>query len=100
MIVLTTGTRPDEVSGALDSIRRQSGIALESILVKNGPQPAGPAFDVELSLEQNVGVPGGRNHGARRARMPLLCFLDDDAAFIDEDSAVGHRIGGEPQVAS
>jgi hypothetical protein len=85
VIVLTTGDRPVEVANALTSVDTQSGVSSESILVRNGGPPIEFNVDIDLALERNIGVPGGRNHGARHARMPLLCFLDDDATLIDDD---------------
>jgi GT2 family glycosyltransferase len=86
VVVLTQGTRPDELRRGLDSILEQTGVALDVVVVGNGWDPASapaalPSGVRSLALAENGGIPAGRNAG-----VPLVCgdylfFLDDDAAL-------------------
>jgi GT2 family glycosyltransferase len=86
-VVLTEGRRPDELRAALDSLARQRGVAVDIVVVGNGWEPSGlPSFARGLALQENVGVPAGRNRGVPHVVGDLLLFLDDDASFPDDDA--------------
>lgn len=90
VVVLTQGTRPDELRRGLDSVLAQRGVTTDIIVVGNGWDPASsrPALPdgvATLHLKQNLGIPGGRNAGVPRVSGSTLLFLDDDA-FIPSDS--------------
>jgi GT2 family glycosyltransferase len=85
-VVLSMGTRPEDFPRALDSLLRQRDVDLDVLVVGNGWTPTGiPADARTLALPENVGVPEGRNIGAREVRGDLLFFFDDDAFLPDDD---------------
>lgn len=79
-IVLSMGNRPAELAKALDTLRAQTGVELQTILVGNGWRPEGvPGWVETYSEPENTGCPGGRNIGASHATGDFLFFYDDDA---------------------
>jgi GT2 family glycosyltransferase len=101
VIVLTTGDRPQQLVEALASVRRQTGVPFETILIANGgPRPIAET-DQALHLDHNIGVSAGRNLGASLAKMPLLCFIDDDATLVNTDilSRASARFKDSPSLA-
>ncbi|MFI6349074.1 glycosyltransferase family 2 protein [Streptomyces sp. NPDC050560] len=97
-VVITMGTRPDELRALLDSIAKQEGEPVEVVVVGNGspvPDVSGfscPVRTVEVS--ENLGIPGGRNVGIEQfARedggydADILLFLDDDGLLGRPDTA-------------
>lgn len=89
VIILTRGDRPTELNRAVASVEREVGIGTEVVLVINGAGTASPVVVsdgpvVGVDLPENLGIPGGRNVGARYARGELLAFLDDDAHLLDD----------------
>jgi GT2 family glycosyltransferase len=89
-VVLTTGERPAELAAALASVRAQRDVEVELVVVHNaddhGPVPD-PGDDVTLLRPgRNLGIPAGRNLGARAlGRSEVVLFLDDDGVLLGED---------------
>jgi GT2 family glycosyltransferase len=80
VVVLTMGTRPDELDRALGSLLEQADVELDVVVVGNGWQPVDlPAGVRSHRLPENLGIPAGRNAGAPLVEGDLLFFLDDDA---------------------
>jgi GT2 family glycosyltransferase len=84
VVVLTQGTRPDELRRGIDSVLAQHGVTTDIIVVGNGwdPEssvPALPTGVATLHLGENLGIPAGRNAGVPRVSGDTLLFLDDDA---------------------
>jgi hypothetical protein len=85
-VVLSQGDRPGPLSAALTSVLDQRDAAVEVLVVGNGWVPTGlPATVEALSLEDNAGVPEGRNIGAAAVPGDLLFFLDDDVKVVGAD---------------
>jgi GT2 family glycosyltransferase len=83
-VILTMGTRPDELQRALHSLKMQRGIELDLVIVGNGWNPAKKYPEENtLFLEENLGIPAGRNAGVSKVSGEYLFFLDDDAYFDD-----------------
>lgn len=79
-VVLSMGDRSEELETALRSLLAQEGVDLDVVLVGNGWQPQGLPEGVRaVHLPENVGIPQGRNVGAREVRGEVLFFYDDDA---------------------
>lgn len=85
-VVLSMGDRTEELGLALDTLLSQEGVDLDVVLVGNGWAPNGLPDGVRsLHLQDNVGIPEGRNVGARAVRGDLLFFYDDDAHLPAND---------------
>lgn len=94
VVILTQGNRPGLLLDAVLSVRAQRDVDADVVVVWNGA-PAGSAENLDLDsgqlggavhhvhLTTNVGIPAGRNEGARQATAPLLFFLDDDAELLE-----------------
>ena len=83
-VVLTMGTRPEDLRRAVDSVLNQRGVDVEVVVVGNGWQPAGLPPNVKtVALPTNQGIPAGRHAGVDRVGGELLLFVDDDAALSD-----------------
>lgn len=100
-VVLTMGDRPAELRTAVDSIMGQTAAPDEVIVIGNGADPGPvPGARVEV-LAENLGVAGGRNHGAELATGEILFFLDDDATCAGTDLAarVVEAFASRPELA-
>jgi GT2 family glycosyltransferase len=85
-VVLSMGNRPEDFPRALASLLGQRDVDLEVLVVGNGWEPTGIPDGVRmLALPENVGIPEGRNIGAREVRGDLLFFFDDDAVLPTDD---------------
>ncbi|MFV0430440.1 MAG: glycosyltransferase family 2 protein [Arachnia sp.] len=79
VVVLSMGNRPHELARALETLHQQVGVEQDVVLVGNGWTPTDvPDWVRTVSPPDNVGVPEGRNIGARHARGDLIFFYDDD----------------------
>ncbi|MEU7367101.1 glycosyltransferase family 2 protein [Streptomyces hygroscopicus] len=79
-VVLTMNDRPEEFPRAMTSLLAQQGIELDVVVVGNGCTPEHVPPDVRtVQLAENVGIPEGRNIGARNVRGDYLFFFDNDA---------------------
>ncbi|WP_346770729.1 glycosyltransferase family 2 protein [Luteipulveratus flavus] len=102
VVLLHMGDRPTELAEALRTLRAQQGVELDVVLVGNGWEPTGlPDWVRTVHLPENVGIPEGRNVGAREVRGELLYFYDDDASLPTPDvlSRLARVILGDPAVA-
>jgi GT2 family glycosyltransferase len=84
-VVLTQGRRPAELAAALESLRAQTGVELDVVVVGNGWQPEGLTVRT-VALPEDRGIPAGRNAGVPAVRGELLFFLDDDARLAEADA--------------
>ncbi|ROR81368.1 Glycosyltransferase, GT2 family [Plantibacter flavus] len=102
VVVLTQGTRPVELTAAVESVLAQEAVELDVVVVGNGWQPSGlPDGARGLALPENLGIPAGRNRGADAVQGEFVFFLDDDAtipsttflrdaiAMLDADRSIG-----------
>ena len=102
VVVLTQGTRPVELTAAVESVLAQQAVELDVVVVGNGWQPTGlPHGARGLALSENLGIPAGRNRGADAVQGEFVFFLDDDAtipsttflrdaiALLDADRSIG-----------
>ncbi|MEU0083283.1 glycosyltransferase [Streptomyces sp. NPDC006274] len=92
-VVITMGTRPDELRALLDSVAKQDGDPIEVVVVGNGaPVTDVPAGVRTVELPENLGIPGGRNVGIEAfgpggSDVDVLLFLDDDGLLPDNGTA-------------
>lgn len=85
-VVLHMGDRPRELATALRDLLRQRGVRLDVVVVGNGWRPTGLPEGVRSTyLPTNVGIPEGRNVGAREVHGDYLFFFDDDATIPRDD---------------
>lgn len=84
VVVLTQGTRPDDLERGIRSILAQQDVELDIVCVGNGWEPTGlPEGVAALALPVNLGIPAGRNRGVAKVTGEYLFFLDDDASIPD-----------------
>lgn len=82
MVSLTQGRRPDDLARGLASLTAQTGVVLDIVVVGNGWNPTGlPPGIRSVHLDDNRGIPAGRNRGAAEVAGEYLFFLDDDASI-------------------
>jgi GT2 family glycosyltransferase len=101
-VVLTAGRRPDDLRRAIESLQRQEGVATDIVVVGNGCRPEGVPDGVPVvALEEDVGIPGGRNAGVPHVRGDLLFFLDDDASVAAPDALarIAREFAADPRLA-
>ena len=101
VVVLTMGTRPEDLDRGLRSLLAQEGVDLDIVVVGNGWQPQDLPDGVRaLGLPRNVGIPAGRNAGVPHVRGDLLFFLDDDAWLPDPHflRIVADRFAADPRL--
>ncbi|MEP7332342.1 MAG: glycosyltransferase [Terracoccus sp.] len=101
-VVLSMGNRPVELARAIDTLLAQEGVDLEVVVVGNGWEPTGlPDVVRTVHLPVNVGIPEGRNVGARESRGELVFFYDDDAALPTNDvlARLATEFDRDPRVA-
>jgi GT2 family glycosyltransferase len=102
-VVLTTGSRPDVLAVALDSLLAQRDVDLDVVVVFNGAQPSGLPEGVRgIGLAEDLGIPAARNAGAGDVAGELLFFLDDDASLVDDDALarVAERFADDPSLGA
>lgn len=103
VVVLTQADRPDELARAIASVRAQTGVDAQVVLVVNGATPPSPdPADRLVVLPENIGIPGGRNAGAEVANAKLIMFLDDDAELLDNEllATVVARFAAQPRLGA
>lgn len=99
VVVLTMGTRKEDLSRALQSVLAQQLVSLDVVVVGNGwkPEPL-PAGVKAVYLPENLGIPAGRNAGIPAVQGEYLFFLDDDALIPDPlflSKAITHFVADE-----
>jgi GT2 family glycosyltransferase len=100
-IILTQGRRPVELAAALESVAAQRHVATEVVVVGNGWQPVGLPDGVRaVALDEDLGIPAGRNAGVNAVGGELLFFLDDDVRLAAPDTLarVAARFAAEPGI--
>ncbi|WP_318999875.1 glycosyltransferase family 2 protein [Mycetocola spongiae] len=100
-MILTQGTRPEDLERGIRSVLAQEGVSLDIVVVGNGWEPVGlPAGVAGLALSENVGIPAGRNAGVPRVSGEYLFFLDDDAWLPDTDFLIScvRRVSEDPTI--
>lgn len=92
-VIITMGNRPDELKALLESVARQDGDPVETVVVGQGVELTGLPEDVRtVHLPENLGIPGGRNAGIEAfgpggSDVDVLLFLDDDGLLERSDTA-------------
>ncbi len=101
-VILTMGDRPDQLARAVDSLGPEADV----VVVLNGSP--GEAVEARIPagvqcvvLEENRGVPAGRNAGLEAASGDIIGFLDDDAAVLTPGATarIVDRFDRDPQLA-
>jgi GT2 family glycosyltransferase len=101
VVLLTQGTRPADLTTAVQSLLAQRNVRVDAIVVGNGWQPADLPDGVRgLGLPHNVGIPAGRNAGVSLVSGEYLFFLDDDASLPSPDflRAAIDKIVADPSI--
>ena len=89
-VVLTTGDRPQEVTAAIESVRKQRDVDVEVVVVWNTDDAVDrdvlPPGITVVSPGRNLGIPAGRNLGVDHlVDCDLVLFLDDDGMLIGDN---------------
>jgi len=94
-VILITMNRKEILKKCLESIKLQKYDDYEIIVLDNASNDGTGDMVQRLfpdvryfNSRKNLGVPGGRNYGLRRATGEICVFIDDDAIFAD-DKALG-----------
>lgn len=83
-VILTMGDRPDELARAVASVTDQRDVTIDCLVVVNAAAGVAAPDGARVHVAgRNLGIPGGRNAGARMVAGELLLFLDDDAWLAD-----------------
>jgi GT2 family glycosyltransferase len=101
VVVLTMGRRPQDLQRAIASVLLQRDVDVEVVVVGNGWNPEGlPPGVRSVCLQDNVGIPAGRNAGAAAVHGDLLFFLDDDAVLPRDDvlAAIAQYFTRDPRL--
>ncbi|MFJ3786198.1 glycosyltransferase family 2 protein [Streptomyces sp. NPDC090093] len=91
MAILSMNDRSAEEGAAQATLLTQEVVAVRVVAIGNGCRPETvPPGALTVCLSKNLGIPGGRNVGARALRdagdpTDWLYFLDKDAAFPRPD---------------
>lgn len=99
VVVLTMGTRPDDLQRGLASLLAQQDVDCDIVVVGNSWNPTGLPNGVRgVHLPENVGIPAGRNAGVPHVTGEYLFFLDDDAWLPDPTflRSVAERFAADP----
>ncbi|MEV5972364.1 glycosyltransferase [Streptomyces sp. NPDC051921] len=92
-VIITMGNRPDDLRALLDSVARQQGEPVETVVVGQGVEITDlPEGVRSVTLPENVGIPAGRNAGIEAfgpggSDVDALLFLDDDGLLANTDTA-------------
>lgn len=90
VVVLTQGTRPDDLAAGLSAVQAQVGVRTDIVVVGNPWEPTGLPDGVRgINTVEPLGIPGGRNAGTPHVAGDLIFFLDDDARPADEHYLAG-----------
>ena len=101
-VIITMGTRPEELVELLETVAKQQGDPIDVVLVGNGIKASelpGLAPGVRtVDLPENLGIPGGRNAGFDALlaldpahRPDVILTLDDDGALAGDDAGLRLR---------
>ncbi|MFJ8011210.1 glycosyltransferase family 2 protein [Streptomyces sp. NPDC096339] len=90
VVIVTMGTRPQELDALLASVEKQDVPAARVALVGNAtPLTEISTEATKIPLEENLGCPGGRNVGLKMLRdsgeVDVVIELDDDGLLIAND---------------
>lgn len=100
VVLLSMGTRRDELDTAIASLARQQGVRLDVVLVGNGWEPEGlPSWIRTVYEPENIGVPAGRNLGASLVEGDYIFFCDDDGELPTEYTLRNMVLSMAPDVA-
>ena len=101
-VILTMGDRPEQLAAAVRSISRGSGTARIQVVYNGGTPNHDPTLPCSVQLlDENLGIPGGRDWALRQAEADIVCFLDDDAELIgDWTSIVAEGFGANPDLGA
>lgn len=100
-VILTMGDRPDELRRAVDSVTAQRDVEVDCLVVVNASAAIAAPPDARVHVAgRNLGIPAGRNEGARLLTGDLVLFLDDDAWLTDDDilSRAAERFTADPRL--
>ncbi|HEX6255499.1 MAG TPA: glycosyltransferase [Euzebyales bacterium] len=100
-VILTMGDRSEDLQRAVASVASQRDVQVDCLIVVNDAAPIESPPDARvLAAGRNLGIPEGRNVGARQVAGDLVAFLDDDAWIVGDDmfARAAARFAAEPDL--
>lgn len=89
-VIFLNYNRCEDLKRSLSKIFLQAEVEFEVIVVDQNSEDGSQAMIKSLfpkvslhELQENLGVAGGRNYGAKFSKGEYLVFIDDDAEFVD-----------------
>jgi GT2 family glycosyltransferase len=95
-VVLTTGGRPEALRMAIESLHGADSTSPVLVVSNGGGVVEVPADTRLLVSDTNLGIPGGRDLGARSTQRQIVGFLDDDAEFLGDMDALRGEFDRRP----
>lgn len=97
-VVITTYNRPEYLAEAVESVRCQSRLPDEVVVIDDGSTPPAVvtntgSLTIRVVRQANSGLAAARNRGVAESRSDVVFFLDDDDVFAAAriDSALMHH---------
>jgi glycosyltransferase involved in cell wall biosynthesis len=92
-VIVPTHNRPDYLAHALDSVRQQTVVDFECVVVNDGGMPVRLPDDARFRLvsKENGGFASALNAGLQEAKGTYVAILDDDDAFTPNRLELGIR---------
>lgn len=111
-VIVITYKRLEELKESIQRLLEEQDDFDELILVDNHSEDGTEEYGQELagtndkvrffSMQENLGVAGGRNYAIRQAIGDILVFLDDDAVFEEKGyfTAVRRKLAENPKLGA
>lgn len=100
-VVLTLGTRPEALETAVASLTRGSATGDIVVVINGGGgAPSCSTASRYLVLDDNAGVPGGRDVGLAACSSDVVGFLDDDAVLRGSVGAIDALFVADPSLGA
>ncbi len=101
VVILTMAGRPKRLKQAIASVLKQQGVSLDPVVLVNGSGEVEVPEGVRVHhAGENLGIPAGRNLGAKQVSGEYIFFLDDDS-WLPSDTFladIAARMAADPSL--